>query len=38
MGRKPQRWLKSGDVVEVAVEGVGVIVNKVTFERANSRL
>jgi 2-keto-4-pentenoate hydratase/2-oxohepta-3-ene-1,7-dioic acid hydratase in catechol pathway len=33
MSRKPPVWLKDGDVVEVAVEGVGVISNRVRFER-----
>jgi len=31
MGRKPQLWLKDGDVVEVELEGVGKCVNKVEF-------
>lgn len=32
MGRKPQLWLKDGDVVEVELEKVGTCVNKVEFE------
>ena len=31
MGRKPQVWLKDGDIVEVELEGVGVVANKVEF-------
>ncbi|KAJ8070206.1 hypothetical protein OCU04_000592 [Sclerotinia nivalis] len=29
MGRKPQVWLKDGDVVEVGLEGVGSCINKI---------
>lgn len=32
MGRKPQLWLKNGDVVEVELEKVGTCKNKVEFE------
>jgi 2-keto-4-pentenoate hydratase/2-oxohepta-3-ene-1,7-dioic acid hydratase in catechol pathway len=32
MGRKPQVWLKHGDVVEVSLEGVGSCVNRVEDE------
>lgn len=38
MGRKPQVWLKDGDVVEVSLEGVGKCVNKVEFEKSRSKL
>lgn len=38
MGRKPQLWLKDGDVVEVSLEGVGSCVNKVEFEKGKSKL
>lgn len=38
MGRKPQVWLKDGDVVEVGLEGVGVCTNKVDFTKAQSKL
>lgn len=31
MGRKPQVWLKDGDVVEVELEKVGTCTNKVEF-------
>ena len=31
MGRKPPVWLKDGDIVEVELEGVGVVTNKVEF-------
>lgn len=33
MGRKPQLWLKDGDIVEVELENVGKCVNKVVFEK-----
>jgi 2-keto-4-pentenoate hydratase/2-oxohepta-3-ene-1,7-dioic acid hydratase in catechol pathway len=32
MARKPQTWLKAGDVVEVEIEGLGVLRNPVTEE------
>ncbi|KEQ98075.1 hypothetical protein AUEXF2481DRAFT_2971 [Aureobasidium subglaciale EXF-2481] len=39
MGRKPQVWLKDGDVVEVNLEGVGSCINKVQFEgKSRARL
>ncbi|RDW77072.1 fumarylacetoacetate hydrolase-containing protein 2-like protein [Coleophoma cylindrospora] len=38
MGRKPQLWLKDGDVVEVALEGVGTCTNKVEFTKAKPKL
>lgn len=40
MGREPKLWLKDGDVVEVALEGVGSITNKVEFakERETAKL
>jgi len=38
MGRKPQLWLKDGDVVEVALEAVGTCTNKVEFTKAKSKL
>ncbi len=31
MGRNPQVWLKDGDVVEVELEQVGTVKNKVEF-------
>lgn len=31
MGRKPQVWLKDGDVIEVGLEGVGTCTNRVEF-------
>ncbi|KAL8288967.1 hypothetical protein RB597_000854 [Gaeumannomyces tritici] len=37
MGRKPQLWLKDGDVVEVALEGVGSCTNKVVFGKAKGK-
>ncbi|CAK7224143.1 hypothetical protein SCUCBS95973_005419 [Sporothrix curviconia] len=38
MGRTPNLWLKDGDVVEVALEGVGSCVNKVVFEKERPKL
>lgn len=38
MGRSPQLWLKDGDVVEVELENVGTITNKVVFSQLKSRL
>jgi len=38
MGRKPPLWLKDGDVVEVALEGVGACTNKVEFEKIKAKL
>jgi len=38
MGRKPQLWLKDGDIVEVALEGVGSCTNKVEFGKAKAKL
>jgi 2-keto-4-pentenoate hydratase/2-oxohepta-3-ene-1,7-dioic acid hydratase in catechol pathway len=38
MGRKPQLWLKGGDVVEVGLENVGVCTNRVEFRRAKAKL
>lgn len=32
MGRTPPLWLKDGDVVQVALENVGTISNKVVFD------
>jgi 2-keto-4-pentenoate hydratase/2-oxohepta-3-ene-1,7-dioic acid hydratase in catechol pathway len=33
MGRKPQLWLKDGDVVEVELEKVGTCNNKIEFTK-----
>jgi len=38
MGRKPQLWLKDGDVVEVGLENVGTCTNKVEFIKAKPKL
>ncbi|KAJ3579618.1 hypothetical protein NPX13_g946 [Xylaria arbuscula] len=38
MGRKPQLWLKDGDVVEVELEGIGVCTNKVEFVKGGAKL
>lgn len=38
MGRKPQLWLKDGDVVEVGLEGVGTCTNKVEFEGPKAKI
>jgi 2-keto-4-pentenoate hydratase/2-oxohepta-3-ene-1,7-dioic acid hydratase in catechol pathway len=29
MARNPQRWLEDGDVVEITIEGVGTLRNRV---------
>ncbi|KAI8961412.1 hypothetical protein F5Y11DRAFT_357758 [Daldinia sp. FL1419] len=36
MGRKPQLWLKDGDIVEVELEGVGIVANRVEFLKEDS--
>ncbi|KAG0638502.1 hypothetical protein HOY80DRAFT_1077983 [Tuber brumale] len=38
MGRKPQYWLRDGDIVDVGIEGIGSITNKVMFERMKAHL
>lgn len=38
MGRDPKLWLKDGDVVEVALEGVGTCTNKVEFDKVEAKL
>ncbi|EGR47648.1 uncharacterized protein TRIREDRAFT_108482 [Trichoderma reesei QM6a] len=38
MGRKPQVWLKDGDVVEVGLENVGTCTNKVEFEAPKAKI
>lgn len=38
MGRKPQLWLKDGDVVEVSMEGVGTCINEVEFVKSRAKL
>lgn len=38
MGRKPQLWLRDGDVVEVELEGVGSCQNEVQHVREKARL
>lgn len=38
MGRKPQVWLKDGDVVEVSLESVGSCINKVEFQKSKAHL
>jgi 2-keto-4-pentenoate hydratase/2-oxohepta-3-ene-1,7-dioic acid hydratase in catechol pathway len=38
VGRNPKLWLRDGDVVEVALEGVGSCTNKVEFARPASKL
>ena len=38
MGRRPQLWLKDGDVVEVSLEGVGTCTNKVEYEKQRAKL
>ncbi|KAI1373197.1 hypothetical protein F4677DRAFT_429698 [Hypoxylon crocopeplum] len=36
MGRKPQLWMKDGDVVEVELDSVGIVTNKVEFLKEDS--
>jgi 2-keto-4-pentenoate hydratase/2-oxohepta-3-ene-1,7-dioic acid hydratase in catechol pathway len=31
MARNPPVWLKDGDVVEISIEGIGAIKNRVVF-------
>lgn len=38
MGRKPQLWLKDGDITEVSLEGVGTCTNKVEFTKPGPKL
>lgn len=38
MGRKPPVWLKDGDVVEVGLEGLGSITNKVQFTKIKAKI
>ncbi|KAI1105523.1 hypothetical protein F4804DRAFT_304170 [Jackrogersella minutella] len=36
MGRTPKLWMKDGDVVEVELEGVGIVTNKIEFLKEES--
>lgn len=38
MGRKPQLWLKDGDQVEVALDGVGTCTNRFVYEKPAPKL
>ena len=38
LGMKPPKWLTDGDVVEVSIEGVGVIRNRMAFCPTRSTL
>ncbi|KAI9781975.1 MAG: hypothetical protein M1839_005568 [Geoglossum umbratile] len=38
VGRSPPLWLKDGDIVEVGLEGVGTIINRVEFGRSTPKL
>ncbi|KAK9458650.1 fumarylacetoacetate hydrolase domain-containing protein 2 [Lipomyces oligophaga] len=38
MGRNPKYWLRDGDVVEIGLENVGTIKNKVVYEKPKSKL
>ncbi|EPS27561.1 Fumarylacetoacetate hydrolase domain-containing protein [Penicillium oxalicum] len=38
MGRKPAVWLKDGDQVEISLEGVGSISNRVVFDKSTPKL
>lgn len=37
MGRSPQVFVKENDVVEVEIEGIGGIRNKIVYERQTSK-
>jgi hypothetical protein len=37
MARKPQVWMKAGDICEVALEGIGVLRNPVVDEQLDAR-
>ena len=37
MGRRPEKWLKNGDVVEVELEGIGKCINRVEFEKVEGK-
>ena len=37
MGRTPKLWLKHGDMVEISLEGVGTIKNRVEFAGVEGR-
>jgi 2-keto-4-pentenoate hydratase/2-oxohepta-3-ene-1,7-dioic acid hydratase in catechol pathway len=34
MGRSPQEWLQDGDVMETEIEGIGVMRNRVVYEKS----
>jgi 2-keto-4-pentenoate hydratase/2-oxohepta-3-ene-1,7-dioic acid hydratase in catechol pathway len=34
MGRSPQEWLQDGDVMETEIEGIGVMRNRVAYEKS----
>jgi 2-keto-4-pentenoate hydratase/2-oxohepta-3-ene-1,7-dioic acid hydratase in catechol pathway len=36
MARKPQLFMKSGDVCEVEIEGIGILTNRVEDEQLGS--
>ena len=36
--RKPPAWLKDGDIVEVALEGIGTCINKVEHIKSRPKL
>ncbi|KAH8693525.1 fumarylacetoacetate hydrolase family protein [Talaromyces proteolyticus] len=38
MGRRPQLWLKDGDLVEVALQNVGSCVNRVVYAKPAAKL
>jgi 2-keto-4-pentenoate hydratase/2-oxohepta-3-ene-1,7-dioic acid hydratase in catechol pathway len=38
MGRSPQLWMQDGDVIEIELEGVGKIVNKVEYSKPKAKL
>jgi 2-keto-4-pentenoate hydratase/2-oxohepta-3-ene-1,7-dioic acid hydratase in catechol pathway len=38
MGRKPQLWLKDGDIVEVGLTDIGTCTNRVEFIKPKAML
>jgi len=34
MGRSPQEWLQDGDVMETEIEGIGVMRNRIVYEKS----
>ena len=38
LGRKPQVWMKDGDIVEVGVDEIGTCINKVEFAATKPKI